>query len=405
MDSESYFSQALEKMGTLSTLQEQDKELFAGFHKFSVVTKDLSTLMKSLMDRLHTSVLAPLDTLLKGDLKGAKGDMMRQYERARKEYEYKFSKIEKERKAIAKDAGFSRTEISPAEVADEMEKERKNYQLHACEYLIKVNEINTKKGAELLQNLVGYYHAQTSYFQEGLKTIEHYRDYFQDLSVKLQQIRQREEVEKKKLTELRVLLNPTMEKDFMHSTSANSHPAGYSLHQLQGKKEHGTTKVGYLLKKSEGKMRRVWQRRRCEVNEGFLFISHSDENKPPTKINLLTSQFKTVPDDERSFDLIACNRTYHFQVEGEDSATIEREREAWVSVLINCRDSQLKNAFQVFVLARVAPRFLSCCALGLWINQYEDGQLSLPGQFVTILNSSSLSLCAVHAWVELKASK
>lgn len=79
------------------------------------------------------------------------------------------------------------------------------------------------------------------------------------------------------------------------------------MHQLQGDKHHGVTRTGYLLKKSEGKMRRVWQKRRCRVQaEGYLDICHADENKPPTRVNLLTCQIKMVPDDKRGFDLISC---------------------------------------------------------------------------------------------------
>lgn len=83
--------------------------------------------------------------------------------------------------------------------------------------------------------------------------------------------------------------------------------AGYSLHQLQGDKHHGVTRTGHLLKKSEGKMRRVWQKRKCRVQaEGYLDICHADESKPPTRVNLLTCQIKLVPEDKRSFDLISC---------------------------------------------------------------------------------------------------
>lgn len=86
---------------------------------------------------------------------------------------------------------------------------------------------------------------------------------------------------------------------------------GYSLHQLQGDKQHGVTRTGHLLKKSEGKMRRVWQKRRCRVQaEGFLDICHADETKPPTRVNLLTCQIKLVPDDKRCFDLISCKLVF-----------------------------------------------------------------------------------------------
>lgn len=110
---------------------------------------------------------------------------------------------------------------------------------------------------------------------------------------------------------------------------------------MQGNQIYGFHKSGYLLKKSEGKMRvKAWRKRRCEISDGSLFIYHSDETEPPTKLNLLTCQVKLVPGKEKKcFDLISFNRTYHFQVEDEHDIT------AWVYVLINCKDSALKRQF------------------------------------------------------------
>jgi len=85
--------------------------------------------------------------------------------------------------------------------------------------------------------------------------------------------------------------------------------AGYSLHPLKGDKDAGVSRSGHLLKKSEGKMRRVWQKRKCWVQpEGFLDIFHADETKTPTRVNLLTCQIKMVPDDKRAFDLVSCKQ-------------------------------------------------------------------------------------------------
>lgn len=101
--------------------------------------------------------------MLKSELRGIKGELKRPFDKASKDYESKFLKIEKEKKAQAKEAGLIRTEVNPGEVADEMEKERRLFQLQMCEYLIKFNEIKTKKGIELLKHLVEYYHAQNKY--------------------------------------------------------------------------------------------------------------------------------------------------------------------------------------------------------------------------------------------------
>ncbi|CAH0385238.1 unnamed protein product [Bemisia tabaci] len=339
VDNEMYLARLLEKLGNNALTRDMEPDIGAAFLKFAVVTNELSALMKTLMQNINNIVMFPLENLLKGDLKGVRGDLKRPFDRAWKEYETKYAKIEKEKKQQAKEAGLIRTEVTSAEIADDLEKERRLFQLQMCEYLIKVNEIKTKKGIELLQHLVEYYHAQTNYFQDGLKTIEHFGSYVADLSIKLQRIRQKQDEERRQLTELRSLLRsaPSLDKEISGQTPERG---GYSLHQLQGDKGAGLTRTGYLLKKSEGKMRRIWQKRRCCVQaEGYLDICHADETKTPTRVNLLTCQIKVVPDDKRCFDLVSYNRTYHFQ--GEDEADMR----AWLSVLVNCKEGALLRAF------------------------------------------------------------
>ncbi|KAK6167781.1 hypothetical protein SNE40_021731 [Patella caerulea] len=338
---EAYLSENLERLGNIAKTREQESEICAAFVKFSHVTKELSAMMKNLMQSLNNIVLYPLDAFLKGELKGVKGDLKKPFDKAWKDYETKFSKIEKEKKQQAKEAGMIRTEVSGAEIADEMEKERKMFQLQMCEYLIRVNEIKTKKGVDLLQYLVEYYQAQSNFFQDGLKTITHFHSFIDGLVHQLHAIKNRQDKERKQLMELRDSLKSNMT---IKEPAANAAPSGYSLHQLQGNKAHGSEKNGYLLKKSEGRMRRVWQKRKCGINNGIMSISHQDENKDPVRLNLLTCQVKLVHDDpgKKCFDLVSSsnNRTYHLQ--GDDT----RDMEEWISVLNNAKEDVLLKAFQ-----------------------------------------------------------
>lgn len=61
-----------------------------------------------------------------------------------------------------------------------------------------------------------------------------------------------------------------------------------------------------ILNSFIGKMRKVWQKRRCEVRDSILCIHHSDETKPPVTVPLLTCQVKASMDDRKCFDLVSC---------------------------------------------------------------------------------------------------
>ena len=122
--------------------------------------------------------------------------------------------------------------------------------------------------------------------------------------------------------------------------NGNISTSQYTLHQAKGDAKAGHRKSGYLLKRSEGRLRNVWQRRRCEVRDGFLKISHADENKAPSQVNLLTCQMKPVLEDRLCFDVVSYNRTYHFQAETEVN------KEEWMSVLLNSKEVSLNRAFE-----------------------------------------------------------
>ncbi|KAK2861739.1 hypothetical protein Q5P01_001272 [Channa striata] len=330
----SYMEQYINAMEKLSVNCHSNGETEVGsaFCRLADFSKELVSPMKNLLKSMLHNINFFLDSLVKGDLREVKGDLKKPFDRAWRDYESRFKQVEKEKRELARQYGMVRSEVSGGEIAEELEKERRSFQLSTCEYLIKVNEIKTKRGVDLLQNLIKHYHSHNNFLQECVSTSQRLKQYMEELNGVLTTVKQRQEEEKRQLCVLRDQLRPVV-----HTEQESLPKQVYNMHQLLGDKQYGTERTGFLYKKSDG-LRKMWQKRKCSVHNCYLTIAHATPNKPPTRLNLLTCQVKPSVEDKKCFDLISHNRTYHFLAEDEAECV------AWISVLSNSKQEALSVA-------------------------------------------------------------
>uniref|UniRef100_A0A8C6NPM1 ArfGAP with SH3 domain, ankyrin repeat and PH domain 3 n=1 Tax=Nothobranchius furzeri TaxID=105023 RepID=A0A8C6NPM1_NOTFU len=276
VENKEQYIEILEIFGN-SHLTQDNNEISTGFLNLAVFTREVTALFKNLVRKRRML------------------ELKKNMEKRWKDYDIKLGKLEKERKEKTKQLGLIRTEVG-SDGGEDMERERRIFQLQMCEYLLKIQELKVRKGPDLLQSLIKYFQAQV-----------------RSVSTKR---------------------NTNHQKWYLNRKNSGN---GYSIHQPQGNKKYGTEKSGFLLKKSDG-IRKVWQKRKCGVKFGCLTISHSTINRPPAKLNLLTCQVRPDPEDKRTFDLVSHNRTYHFQAEDEQECMI------WMSVLQNSKEEALNTA-------------------------------------------------------------
>ncbi|XP_078803995.1 arf-GAP with SH3 domain, ANK repeat and PH domain-containing protein 2 isoform X2 [Oryzias latipes] len=309
-----------------------EAEIGSAFCRLADLSKEFLSPMKNLLKSMLHNINFFLDSLVKGDLRDIRGDLKKPFERAWRDYESRFKQVEKEKRDLARQYGMVRSEVSGGEIAEELEKERRSFQLSMCEYLIKVNEIKTKRGVDLLQNLIKHYHCHNNFLQECVSTSHRLKQYMEELNGVLSTVKQRQDEEKKQLCALRDQLRPAV-----NTEQESLQRQTYSMHQLLGDKQYGTERSGFLYKKSDG-LRKMWQKRKCSVHNCYLTIAHATPNKPPTRLNLLTCQVRPSVEDKKCFDLISHNRTYHFLAEDEEECV------AWISVLSNSKQEALSMA-------------------------------------------------------------
>jgi len=248
------------------------------------------------------------------------------------QYQSARNQVEREEKRMLVQAGINIQDrvFTSEELAGKLVTERRKFQLGVCEYMLKVNDVKTKRGVDFAEHLVGYYQAQEAYFNDGKTLLQALKSWESKFTTQISELRSKQDDERKRLLAAKDSLCSAM---------------GIGVLKLQGPTHLDpsactgmTDKTGYLGKRPENALRitrRPWPKRFCTVSMQGFTLAHSHTHAPHVKVPVMHFQFKDCPEPIEGrkfcFRLIAQNKTYAFDADSE------KELLEWKQAMQNCQ--------------------------------------------------------------------
>uniref|UniRef100_A0A158QAB9 Arf-GAP domain-containing protein n=1 Tax=Enterobius vermicularis TaxID=51028 RepID=A0A158QAB9_ENTVE len=375
----------------------------------SVAKESESNLVSDQIRNWNNNMIHPLDLLM-----SAPNELRNKgVDKACRDYDTKFVKAEAEAKKHAKSwaveddfygilqtvgstvtrqiqSGYSRGQFSHGELAEELTNERVAVEYELCKFLLGVGGVEDKKSSQLVRHFLELFRGQQQCCIERLKMTEQFRSDFETLEERMAVRSANSCQQRNALFDLKTRLEsdyaglrPTMNRrgrtesynrgsrisvaDTYGGTSTSSLGLGSfpvadnesSQDPVSGfhNSSESSSLTGFLYKKSNKKLHKQWQKRRCKVQDGCFWLSHSDvrfrlfvffliifefknifESLAPAKLSLLVSDCKPSSEGPRMFDLYCRDRTYHLQAESEAEAKSNREWGEWKKCVLAVRN-------------------------------------------------------------------
>lgn len=231
---------------TLTKYFEGDQLVSSTLHKFSWALTELQTYLKILLEQAQRSISSTLQAFIKEEVKKVK-ETKKLFDRISDDLD----------NALNKNAQLQRN-CRPTEV-----EEAKNIvtAMYSCfnhtalDYAFQINILQSKRRIDILDTILNFMHAQSTYFHQGYDLMNDLDEYMKQVSKELEELSTQFTVDKKEMEE-------------RHSLVQKMEESG-SLRRKTLDDSSGLVMEGYLFKRSSNAFR-SWHRRYFTVQNNQL---------------------------------------------------------------------------------------------------------------------------------------
>ncbi|BFZ23577.1 hypothetical protein BsWGS_26617 [Bradybaena similaris] len=281
-----------------------DNLVSASLNRFAQAMSEMLKYFNILMDQAHRSVCKNLNSLIKNDIKKVK------------ETKKLFEKISDDM-----DTALNRNSQAPKSKVQECEEAhntltatRSCFAHTSLDYVFQINVLNSKKRFDILDTMLSFMHAQSTFFHQGHDLFQDLETtYMKEIAGQVEELSSKAKIEMKEMEERHTLVQ---KKDL--STSTLLQGDGDLLHT-----------EGYLFKRNSNAFKNYVRRWFCIQGNQLVYRKRSKDNLTIMEEDLRLCTIRQPSEFDRRFcfEVLSPTRSHILQADSDE------ECQLWISAL------------------------------------------------------------------------
>ncbi|XP_076451929.1 arf-GAP with coiled-coil, ANK repeat and PH domain-containing protein 2-like isoform X2 [Babylonia areolata] len=260
-----------------------------------------------LMDQAHRSVIKNLSSFIKKDIRKMK-EMRKQFEKISDDLDG----------ALIRNSNALRTKPQECKEAfNDLTTMKRCFAHTSLDYVFEVNVLHSKKRFEVLDTMLSFMHAQSTFFHQGHDLFTDLDPHVKDIRIQVEELSEKAREERKEMEERHTLVQ-----------KLDASPPS----EVSSGKEGPLMMEGYLFKRTSNAFRQ-WVRRWFTIqNSQLVYRKRSKDSLTIMEEDLRLCTIRPSMDDSRRFcfEVVSPARSHTLQADSEE------ECQAWTSMLVAC---------------------------------------------------------------------